>query len=80
MGGIVSKPKAPPPPAPVEADVSAREKAAERAEAKQKQELSRRVRARATGGRRQLISQARQDAELGVPFGRSGTLGYTRNV
>ena len=80
MGGIVSKPKAPPPPVQVEADVSARERAAERAEAKQKQELSRRVRARATGGRRQLISQARQDAELGVPFGSSGTLGYTRNV
>lgn len=80
MGGIVSKPKAPTPPPQVEADVSARERAAERAEAKQKQELSRRVRARATGGRRQLISQARQDAELGVPFGRSGTLGYTRNV
>lgn len=78
MGGIVSKPKAPPP--PDDADVKAREKAAEKAEAQQKQELSRRVRARATGGRRQLISQARQDAELGVPFGRSGTLGYTRNV
>ena len=80
MGGIISKPSVPAPPPQVEADVSAREKQVAANEAKAKQELSRRVRARATGGRRQLISQARQDAELGVPFGSSGTLGYTRNV
>lgn len=80
MGGIVSKPKAPAAPPQVEADVSAREKRLEAQEARSQQELSRRVRARQTRGRRQLISQARQDAELGVPFGSSGTLGYTRNV
>ena len=80
MGGIISKPKAPPPPPKVEADVSAREAAVERAENRSKQELSRRVRARATRGRRQLVAQGRQDAELGVPFGSTGTLGYSRNV
>ena len=80
MGGIISKPKAPPPPPKVEADVSAREAAVERAENKSKQELSRRVRARATRGRRQLVAQGRQDAELGEPFGNTGTLGYSRNV
>jgi hypothetical protein len=80
MGGIISKPSVPAPPPQVEADVSAREKQVAAQEARGKQELSRRVRARVGGGRRQLISQARQDAEAGVPFGSSGTLGYTRNV
>jgi len=80
MGGLTSKPSAPAAPPQVEADVSAREKRIAAQEARNTQELSRRVRARQGGGRRQLISQARQDAELGVPFGSSGTLGYTRNV
>ena len=80
MGGVFSKPKIPEPPKQVETDISAREKAADKAEADKKQQLARRIRARRTGGRRQLLSSARADSELGVPFGSTGSLGYSRNV
>jgi len=77
MGGFFSAPKIPSPPPAVESRISEGEKSASRAEADKKQQLARRSRARATGGRRLLLA-ARDSSELGVPFNTTDTLGVTR--
>ena len=78
MGGFFSAPKIPSPPPAVESRVSEGEKSASRAEADKKQQLARRTRARATGGRRLLLASARDSSELGLPFNTTDTLGVTR--
>ena len=57
MGGVFSKPKIPDPPKQVETDISAREKAADKAEADKKQQLARRIRARRTGAMKRKIGK-----------------------
>jgi len=78
MGGFFSAPKIPSPPPAVEGRISQAEKSAAKAEADKKQQLARRTRARATGGRRLLLASARDNSELGVPFNTTDTLGVTR--
>lgn len=69
MGGILSKPKAPTPeqiaPETTEAQRRAEERAAEEQRRLQAQTASRR-RAMRYGGARSLLSQERENAELGV--------------
>jgi len=77
MGGFFSAPKIPSSPPAVESRISQAEKSASKAEADKKQQLARRSRARATGGRRLLLA-ARDSSELGLPFNTRETLGVTR--
>jgi len=69
MGGILSKPKAPTPaqiaPETTEAQRRAEERAAEE-ERRAQAQLSSRRRAMRYGGTRSLLSQERENAELGV--------------
>ena len=76
MGGIFSSPKAPPPPKKTEDVVSRAEREAEAREARTKLQLSRRNRARTTGGRRMLLGER---GASGVEFETTNTLGYGRN-
>ena len=79
MGGIFSKPKAPPPTKAVETKVSEREAAVSKAEEKQAQTLKARQRARLTGGRKMLLSSGRTNPATGIEFETTRTLGYGRN-
>lgn len=78
MGGIFSRPKAPPPPKAVETKVSER-KIVESKEDEQAQTLKARQRARLTGGRQMLLSSSRANPSTGIEFERTSTLGYGRN-
>ena len=80
MGGIFRSKPAPGPTAKQLADQQQAEDRAEAQEANEKRKLAMKSKSRRTGGRRQLLSSARQDSELGVPFGSTGSLGYSRNV
>lgn len=79
MGGIFSRPKAPPPPKAVETKVSEREKSLKAKEDEQAQTLKARQRARLTGGRQMLLSSSRTNPSTGIEFERTSTLGYGRN-
>lgn len=76
MGGIFSKPSAPPPPKKTESVVSQAEKTAEAQESRKKLEIARRSRARTTGGQRMLLGER---GATGVEFETTNTLGYGRN-
>ena len=76
MGGIFSRPSAPPPPKQTQDVVSRAEREAEAREARTKLQLSRRNRARTTGGQRRLLGER---GASGVEFETTNTLGYGRN-
>ena len=76
MGGIFSRPSAPPPPRQTEDVVSRAERDAELKEARSKLALARKGRARTTGGRRMLLGDR---GASGVEFETTNTLGYGRN-
>jgi len=71
MGGIFSKPKAPPPPPGPDPEMLRRQEQQEaRLEARERQsqrEIASRKRARRQRGARQLLSKERYDPYLGVP-------------
>ena len=78
MGGVFSKPKPPPAPTAQVNELTERQRVAnENREAKNARQLASRSRAR-RGGARQLMSQARPDASLGVTAPGDEYLGQTR--
>ena len=84
MGGIFSKPKAPPPPDPeVEEKIKKREDAVARDEASSRRRLAARISARRTGGSRLLMApgvygDASRDRDV-ASNALSNTLGAGRN-
>ena len=84
MGGIFSKPKAPPPPDPeVEEKIEKREERAARDEASSRRRLAARISARRTGGSRLLMApgvygDASRDRDVATNA-LSNTLGAGRN-
>tara|TARA_X000001388_G_scaffold20602_1_gene13612 strand:- start:8002 stop:8241 length:240 start_codon:yes stop_codon:yes gene_type:complete len=76
MGGIFSRPSAPPPPKKTEDTVSRAEQAADAQESRKKLEIARKSRARTTGGQRMLLGER---GATGVEFETTNTLGYGRN-
>tara|TARA_R100001510_G_C7655260_1_gene214344 strand:+ start:1552 stop:1791 length:240 start_codon:yes stop_codon:yes gene_type:complete len=76
MGGLFSKPSAPPPPKKTEDVVSQAEKQVDREESRKKLAIARKTRARTTGGQRMLLGDR---GATGVEFETTNTLGYGRN-
>jgi len=70
MGGIFSKPKAPPAPPPIDPELLRRQKEQEarleRERAETARQITSRRRARSSAGRRQLISDIRPNAQIGI--------------
>ena len=70
MSGLFSKPKPPPPPPPIDPELIRRQKEQEarleRERAETARQITSRRRARSSAGRRQLLSDIRPNAQIGI--------------